>query len=276
MGVLDGSSYFDGGLALDEDRAVAVITEKIARPLGLELDASLINLERAYDSKIAGLLAEQVAEVADVALLAFGGAGPMSACGVAEAAGIAEVIVPKQAAVFSAFGISFSDISHSYRTTVAPGSADSLLAKIAALRLRAERDMFAEGYDIADCGMEAWMTQDDGPSIPIGIDAVAGRQEASAGRNSSSAQGHADNPPLCAEGRTGKHPIHTSGSRPHAVGTWSRSSPHRCAGLPAGGPHTRYLRSRTGPDRGQILHVSGSRRLAVRHPQAARTFDFAR
>jgi len=177
MGVLDGSSYFDGGLALDEDRAVAVITEKIARPLGLELDASLINLERAYDSKIAGLLAEQVAEVADVALLAFGGAGPMSACGVAEAAGIAEVIVPKQAAVFSAFGISFSDISHSYRTTVAPATTDSLHAKIAALRLRAERDMFAEGYDIADCGMEAWMTQDDGPSIPIGIDAVAGRQE---------------------------------------------------------------------------------------------------
>jgi len=72
-----------------------VITEKIARPLGLELDASLINLERAYDSKIAGLLTAQAAEVAGVALLAFGGAGPMSACGVAEAAGIAEVIVPR-------------------------------------------------------------------------------------------------------------------------------------------------------------------------------------
>jgi len=176
MGILDGSSYFDGGLVLDENRAVAVINEKIARPLGLELDASLIALERAYDSKIAGLITEQVDEVAGVALLAFGGAGPMSACGVAEAAGIAEVIVPKQAAVFSAFGISFSDISHSYRTTVEPPTAESVIAKVAALRIRAERDMDAEGYDIAECGIEAWITQDDGPPIPVGVDGVLGAQ----------------------------------------------------------------------------------------------------
>lgn len=176
MGVLNGSSYFDGGLLLDDDRAAAVIAEKIARPLGLELDASLIALERAYDAKLAGLLTEQVEEVADVVILAFGGAGPMSACGVAEAAGIAEVIVPKQAAVFSAFGISFSDISHGYRTTVAPATADAMIAKIAALRTRAERDMNAEGYDIAECSLEAWITQDDGPPIPVGIDGVVGAQ----------------------------------------------------------------------------------------------------
>jgi N-methylhydantoinase A len=176
MGVLDGSSYFDGGLLLDDDRAAAVIAEKIARPLGLEMDASLIALERAYDAKIAGLLTEQLEEVADVVLLAFGGAGPMSACGVAEAAGIAEVIVPKQAAVFSAFGISFSDISHSYPTTVAPATADAVIAKIAALRTRAERDMYAEGYDIAECSLEAWITPDGGPPIPVEIDGVVEAQ----------------------------------------------------------------------------------------------------
>ena len=51
---------------------------------------------------------------ADATLLAFGGAGPVLACGIAEAAGITRVIIPGLAAVFSAFGIGFSDIGHTY------------------------------------------------------------------------------------------------------------------------------------------------------------------
>ena len=176
MGVLDASSYFDGGLPLDDVRAAAVISEKIAGPLGLELDASLIALEQAYDAKIADLLAERTGDTTGVALLAFGGAGPMSACGVAEAAGIGEIIVPKQAAIFSAFGISFSDISHSYRTTVEPPTPEAVSATVAALRLRAERDIYSEGYDIAECTAEAWITKDDGPPIPVGIEGVVSTQ----------------------------------------------------------------------------------------------------
>ena len=44
-------------------------------------------------------------------LAAFGGAGPMSACGAAQLDRSASVLIPKMAAVFSAFGIGFSDIA---------------------------------------------------------------------------------------------------------------------------------------------------------------------
>jgi len=57
-------------------------------------------------------------------LLVFGGAGPIGACEVAHRAGIRKVVVPQLAAVFSAFGISFSDIAHEYEEF--PGGHDYL------------------------------------------------------------------------------------------------------------------------------------------------------
>ena len=50
----------------------------------------------------------------DTTIAAFGGAGPMSACGAARLTGVRACWCPKLAAVFSAFGISFSDIGQTY------------------------------------------------------------------------------------------------------------------------------------------------------------------
>jgi N-methylhydantoinase A len=151
MGVLDSRSYFRGSMVLDESRARASIEEKIAKPLGISLEDALLEMEKAYEEKIANGLAVYQNQADDVTLLAFGGAGPMSACGVARAAGINQIIVPRLAAVFSAFGITFSDIAHEYQANIGELNGQALQEKLDQLEERAKRDMFAEGFDISEC-----------------------------------------------------------------------------------------------------------------------------
>ena len=154
MGILNANSYFGGNLALDESRARRAVEEKIARPLGLDLESGLLAMERAYVEKIAQGISQYMEVSDDTTLLAFGGAGPMVACRVAEAVGIRTIIIPRLASVFSAFGITFSDIAHEYEMVLREGDAAQLEDKVAELHEKARRDMFAEGFDIAECRME--------------------------------------------------------------------------------------------------------------------------
>jgi N-methylhydantoinase A/oxoprolinase/acetone carboxylase beta subunit len=154
LGILDGESYFGGALKLDAARARAAIAENVAKPLGLELDQALGAMEQAYVAKIAAAMSSLAGKPAETSLLAFGGAGPMSACKVAEQLGLGEIVVPRMAAVFSAFGIGFSDIAHGYDAALGQASEQSLSALLEQLTQRARRDMYAEGFDLADCTVE--------------------------------------------------------------------------------------------------------------------------
>lgn len=151
MGILDSRSYFRGTMVLDETRAKTAIEENIAKPLGVSLEEALLLMKKAYEEKIAEGLALYQEQEKNITLLAFGGAGPMSACGVAEAANINKIIVPRLAAIFSAFGISFSDIAHEYQSNITELTKTIIEDKLTQLRERATRDMFAEGFDISEC-----------------------------------------------------------------------------------------------------------------------------
>ncbi|HKY92881.1 MAG TPA: hydantoinase/oxoprolinase family protein, partial [Nevskiaceae bacterium] len=154
MGILDGDSYFGGSLKLDPERAKAAIEENVAKPLGVSLDEALVKMEHAYVAKIAGAMKALGAETKDTTLLAFGGAGPMSACRIAESLGISEIIVPRMAAVFSAFGIGFSDIAHNYDAAITDTGEGGVKKLLGGMMKRAERDMFAEGFDLSECTVE--------------------------------------------------------------------------------------------------------------------------
>lgn len=145
-GILDPASYFGGDLALDLDRAATAVHLNIAKPLGLGLDEALLHMEHAYEEKVAVELHRFTKISKDTKLLAFGGAGPLNACGVAEKAGINSVAVPKMAAVFSAYGIGECDISHHYAITLHDCNDSGLQEAIATLKTKASRDMFAEGF----------------------------------------------------------------------------------------------------------------------------------
>lgn len=145
-GILDPASYFGGDLALDVDRAATAVHLNIAKPLGLSLDDALLHMEHAYEEKVAVELHRFTKISKETRLLAFGGAGPLNACGVAEKAGIDTVAVPKMAAVFSAYGIGECDISHHYAVTLHDCSDGMLQEAVAGLKTKASRDMYAEGF----------------------------------------------------------------------------------------------------------------------------------
>lgn len=154
LGVLDPDTYLDGEMHLDAQRSRAVISESIAEPLGITVEEALIEMAAAYAAKVSESFASSVESPETTTVAAFGGGGPMSACDAARIAGVRRVLVPKLAAVFSAFGISFSDIAQSYEANITDCTPEQITAAIDELCLRATRDMFQEGYDIADCSLE--------------------------------------------------------------------------------------------------------------------------
>jgi N-methylhydantoinase A len=74
----------------DPEEAVEVVNAEMLRAL------RLVSIERGHDPR-------------DFALVAFGGAGPLHACALAEELGIATVLVPESAGVLSALGLAVSD-----------------------------------------------------------------------------------------------------------------------------------------------------------------------
>ena len=146
-GLFDPASYFGGGMGLDVARAEAAVRTNIAEPLGVDLDTAVAAMADAYETKIAEELHRFTTIAPDTVMLAFGGAGPLNACGVADKAGIARVAVPAMAAVFSAYGIGSCDVSQGYVVTLDERTTPALNAALAALRQKAARDMFAEGVE---------------------------------------------------------------------------------------------------------------------------------
>ncbi|WP_428422442.1 hydantoinase/oxoprolinase family protein [Methylibium sp.] len=149
-GLFDPKSYFGGGMGLDLDRAATAVSVNIAAPLGLKLDDALQQMELAFEDKVAAELHRFTKVSKESVLLAFGGAGPLNACGVAEMAGISRVAIPQMAAVFSAYGIGTCDISQRYAVSLDTHNQQGLEDALAVLRVRASRDMFAEGVAKGD------------------------------------------------------------------------------------------------------------------------------
>lgn len=154
LGVLDPATYLNGEMSLDAGRSRAVITKTIAEPLGISLDEALIRMEETYSEKMAGAFAHFVEDPETTTVAAFGGGGPMSACSAARIAGVRHVLVPRLAAVFSAFGISFSDIAQTYETNITGMDTEAVDAEKTVMESNATRDMFQEGHELSDCQLE--------------------------------------------------------------------------------------------------------------------------
>ena len=95
--------------------------DKVAEPLGLPLEeaaygAHLIaasNMIRA----IKAVSTERGRDPREFALFAFGGNGPLFACGMAASLGMSRVVVPPSAGLFSSFGLLYADVEHHYSRT---------------------------------------------------------------------------------------------------------------------------------------------------------------
>ncbi len=148
-GLLDAAAYFGGSMPIDLARAVAAVAHNVANPMALLPDAALTAMEEAWASRVAAS-AHAFTKTGDTAVLAaFGGAGPLIICRIADKLGIQHILIPKLAAVFSAFGIGFSDIGHDYELPLT--NTQSALSVINTLRQQAKRGMIAEAIDPEHC-----------------------------------------------------------------------------------------------------------------------------
>lgn len=164
-GVIDGERYLGGELRLDAARAEAAIGHAVATPLGLPPAAAVAAVIQAFERQAGDCIRTAVAEAGhrpeEATLLAFGGGGPMIASGIAEAAGVRRVIVPHMAAVFSAFGIGFSNLAHEYQAPLPAGGGTDALRR--ELLHRARLDMAGEGVDADACDYAfALVSEQDG------------------------------------------------------------------------------------------------------------------
>jgi N-methylhydantoinase A len=92
--------------AQDAARGIAALVEaEMTRAL------KVISVERGYDPR-------------DMALVAFGGAGPMHSCALAEALEMRTVLVPKAGGVLSALGLAASDIRRDFQAPLLSALAD--------------------------------------------------------------------------------------------------------------------------------------------------------
>lgn len=120
LGLLGAAELGYGAVTLDRGAAEKAVAE-IAEPLGLGLEETAENIVRVAISgmylEISKLLSRHGADPRDFALLAFGGAGPMTACLLARELGVAQVIVPPTPGVLSAYGGLIADIRSDFIRT---------------------------------------------------------------------------------------------------------------------------------------------------------------
>jgi N-methylhydantoinase A len=116
LGRILPSSRLAGDMALDVGRARAA-AERLLPDSGLasieELAAGVIEIANTHiDGAIREVSVERGEDPSELALIAFGGAGPMHACEVAEKLGVTTVLIPREAGDFSALGLLLADHRH--------------------------------------------------------------------------------------------------------------------------------------------------------------------
>ena len=93
---------------LDKQAAYQAVEERVGRGLGLTAEEAATAIVETAEEKMAEcirlLALEKRVPLDELVLVAYGGAGPLHAAGIARDLGIAEVIVPYRAGVFSAWG----------------------------------------------------------------------------------------------------------------------------------------------------------------------------
>ncbi len=88
-------------------------------------------VDAAMASAVRTVTVERGVDPRDLALIAFGGAGPMHACALAEVVGITTVIVPARAGVFCAVGLLGAPVQHdAVRSWLDAGDPTSALAQL--------------------------------------------------------------------------------------------------------------------------------------------------
>lgn len=143
LGYLPDGLELGGAVRLDLACAETAMTALASR-LGLALVEAAEGVVRVANSQMIAALrvisVERGLDPRDFALVAYGGAGPLHACAVAEELGMTHILVPRLSGVLSALGLVISDLRRDYVRSVI-GRPDTVSAAFDALQDQAGKDL---------------------------------------------------------------------------------------------------------------------------------------
>jgi N-methylhydantoinase A len=117
LGYLADGATLGGEVVLKRERAEAAL-ERLGSELGLDAEQTALGIVRVANAEMVRALrvisVERGLDPREFALVAFGGAGAMHACALADELQMRTVVVPKAAGVLSALGLAISDVRRDY------------------------------------------------------------------------------------------------------------------------------------------------------------------
>nr|MDP8943573.1 hydantoinase/oxoprolinase family protein [Actinomycetota bacterium] len=173
LGYLQDGAELGGEVVLKAQLSREAL-ERVGRRLAMDALETALGVVQVADAEMVRALRvisiERGLDPREFALVAFGGAGPMHACALADELGVRTVLVPRASGVLSALGLAISDVRRDYvrpflaaLDEVESGDLEEGFAAMAAAA--------AEDLDEPDCEREADLRY-RGQSFELTVDAA--------------------------------------------------------------------------------------------------------
>lgn len=121
LGRINPAYLLGGEMEVYLDKAYQAVEEKIARPLGMDVQRAAEGIVAVMNANmirgIRRVSVEQGYDPREFALVAFGGAGPLHAVELAQALNMVRILIPPHPGIASAFGMLSADVRHDYVQT---------------------------------------------------------------------------------------------------------------------------------------------------------------
>lgn len=121
LGIINPDYFIGGEMKIYPDLAEKSIQEQIAEPLHMDLVDAAYGIARVANSNMIRAVrivtVERGYDPRDLAIMAFGGAGPMVIGEIADELDFQTVIVPEAPGLFSAYGLLVTNLGHDYVLT---------------------------------------------------------------------------------------------------------------------------------------------------------------
>ncbi len=148
LGYLEDGITLGGEVTLRRELSEQALS-KIGEGLGMDALETALGVVQVANTEMVGALrvisVERGLDPREFALVAFGGAGPLHACSLAEELGMETILVPKASGVLSALGLAVSDLRRDYvsplLSKLEDTSADRLEGIFREMEETAEKDL---------------------------------------------------------------------------------------------------------------------------------------
>ena len=155
LGYLDAAYFLGGTMQLDAAAARRGIEERVAKPLGVSYLQAVWGIHDLINETMAAAAKTHIAERGGnpqlVTVAAFGGAGPVHACGLARKLGAPRLLVPPNAGVGSALGFFTAprafDLVRSHKVPFVTANFGKLEALFRELEAEGERTLRRAGAE---------------------------------------------------------------------------------------------------------------------------------